>query len=712
MNPPKRYLVTSALPYANGPLHIGHLAGAYLSGDAYVRFLRLSGKDVVYVCGSDEHGAAITMRALKENTTPEAIVDQYHEMLKSSFERMAISFDIYHRTSEPLHHDTSQDFFRVLFEKGALIEKESDQYYDEEAGQFLADRYIMGECPNCGHKEAYGDQCEHCGSSLSPTELLSPRSTLSGKEPVIRRTKHWYIPLDEHEEWLRTYIEDGVLDGKFHHDPDTWKKHVRGQCKSWLDEGLHPRAITRDLDWGIDVPPEIEGAKGKKLYVWMDAPIGYISATKAWAAKNGKDWEAYWKDDESALIHFIGKDNIVFHCLIFQTILKSYGGYNLPINVPANQFVNLEGQKVSTSKGWAVWIHDYLEDFPNRQDELRYYGFKIMPEQRDSDFTWKGFQEANNNELVNNFGNFVNRVMVLSDKYYGGLVPDFDESISINAPQESGLPSWHDSELLDLFDQLHQYREHIKAFDFRRALKILMEVSSAGNQLLQFNEPWKYVSTDPDTVKVVMNLCLQYVTALSVACRPFLPYTSDRIRNMLGLPLLQDRDEFVELMNALSEGKHLLLAGHQIDKPKHLFTKISDEEIDAQIEKLKPSEGSSEQMPSNPETDKPLVTFDDFSKLDLRTATITAAEKVEKTDKLLKITLDLGFEQRTVVSGIAESYDPKEILGKDVVLVANLAPRKIRGVESRGMILLAENGDGKLGFVSPPIGWSRGDVVK
>ena len=714
MTTPKRYLVTSALPYANGPLHIGHLAGAYLSGDAYVRFLRLSGKDVLYVCGSDEHGAAITMRALKENTTPQAIVDHYHTMIKDAFAGIGISFDIYHRTSAQIHHQTSQDFFKVINDKEGFLEKEIEQYFDEEAGQFLADRYIIGECPNCGHKEAYGDQCENCGTSLNPTDLISPRSTLSGQAPILRKTKHWYLPLDDHEEWLRAYIVDGKVDGDFHHDPDDWKNHVLGQCKSWLDAGLHPRAITRDLDWGVDVPLEVPGSEGKKLYVWMDAPIGYISATKAYAAEKGIDWEPYWRDEESALIHFIGKDNIVFHCLIFPAILKEYGGYNLPINVPANQFVNLEGKKVSTSKGWAVWIHEYLQDFPDRQDELRYYGYKIMPEQKDSDFTWKGFQDAVNNELVNNFANFINRVMVLTKKYYDGVVPEIDESISINAPQESGLPTWHDSELLDLFDQLHLYRQYIKGFDFRNALRILLEVSSTGNQLLQLNEPWKFQKTNPDTVKVVMNLALQYVTALGVACRPFLPHTSDRMREMLSLPAFTDSDEFVHLMNDLSEGKHLIPSGHRIGDAVHLFTKIADEAIEAQIQKLK-GEATQLETAEVEEQDgaiKPHASFNDFEKLDLRTATILQAEKVPKADKLLKLTVDLGFEERTVVSGIAELYQPDDLLGKDVVIVANLKPRKIRGVESRGMILLAEDREGKLGFVSPPKGWSRGEVVR
>ncbi len=705
---PDRYLVTSALPYANGPLHIGHLAGAYLPADAYVRFLRLSGKDVAYIGGSDEHGAAIEIKAIKEKTTPREIVDKYHLMIKEAFEEMAISFDIYHRTTEKIHHETSQDFFRTLFSKGAFTEKETEQYFDIEANQFLADRFITGTCPRCQYEEAYGDQCENCGSTLSPTELIDPRSTISGGTPELRKTKHWYLPLEDHEGWLRGYITEGIVDGKVHHNAENWKKHVVGQCKSWLDSGLQPRAITRDLDWGVDVPQEIDGAAGKKLYVWMDAPIGYVSATKEWARQNGQNWENYWKDDNCALVHFIGKDNIVFHCLIFPAILKSYGDFILPVNVPANQFVNLEGKKVSTSKGWAVWIHEYLKDFPDKQDELRYYGFKIMPEQKDSDFTWKGYQDAVNNELVNNLGNFINRVLVLTNKYYDGVVPDIDESISINAPQESGQPTWHDSELLDLFDRLHDFRSFIKLFDFRSALKKLLEISSVGNQLLQNNEPWKQEKTDPDAVKVVMNLGLQYVTALSIACRPFLPYTCDRLREMLSLPPLSEKREFVDLMDTLSEGKHLISAGHKINKSRHLFEKISDEDIQGQMDKLNGRQTQTEENSSL----KSAATFADFEKLDLRTGTITAAEKVKSTDKLLKITVDLGFEKRQVVSGIAESYDPDSIVGHDIVMVANLEPKKIRGVLSQGMILLAENSDGKLGFVSAPEGWSKGDAVK
>ncbi|MBX2814636.1 MAG: methionine--tRNA ligase [Saprospiraceae bacterium] len=710
---PKRYLVTSALPYANGPLHVGHLAGAYLSADAYVRFLRLSGKDVVYVCGSDEHGAAVTIRAYKEGRTPQDIVDEYHERIRKAFEGVGMSFDIYHRTSAPLHHETSQEFFRDLYANGAFLEQESEQYFDTESNQFLADRYITGTCPKCGHLDAYGDQCENCGSTLSPTELIDPRSTISGSIPVMRKTKHWYLKLNEHEEWLRRWITEGKIDGEEVHQASAWKKHVVGQCKSWLDGGLVPRSITRDLSWGVDVPQEIPGSSGKKLYVWMDAPIGYISATKQWAKDNGQEWEPYWKDEETALVHFVGKDNIVFHCLIFPAILSAKGDYILPKNVPANQFVNLEGAKISTSRNWAVWIDEFLVDLPDYVDSLRYYLYKIMPEQRDSEFTWKGFQDAHNNELVNNLGNFVNRVLVLTNKYYEGIVPDFDESIALNSPADAGMPSWHDAEMLDLFDQLHEMREHIKSFDFRGALRTLLEISSKGNQLLAVNEPWKHVKEDPDGVKVIMNLALQYVTALSVACRPFLPFTSDKLRAMLGLPSFTDKDEFVNLMNELSEGANLIPAGNQLPSARHLFTRIEDEVVNKQLEKLKQS--ATANNIDEAELNQPLkdeIVFQDFEKLDLRTAKILEATAVPKTKKLLQLKLDLGFEQRTVVSGIAESYDPQSIVGKEVVLVANLAPRKIRGIESQGMVLLAENDEGNLGFVSPPQGWDSGDVVK
>ncbi len=705
-----RYTVTSALPYANGPLHIGHLAGAYLSADIYVRFLRLTGKDVVYICGSDEHGAAITLRAAKEGTTPQAIVDKYHDLFQKTFKDMGISFDIYHRTSAPIHHETSQDFFRNLHAKGEFQEKESEQYYDAEAKQFLADRYIKGTCPKCNYEEAYGDQCENCGSALSPTELINPKSTVSGATPELRKTTHWYLPLDKYEEWLREWITTGKLDGKELHDPESWKNHVLGQCKSWLDSGLQPRSMTRDLDWGVDVPQEIEGADGKKLYVWMDAPIGYISATKEWASQQGKDWKPYWQDEDSSLIHFIGKDNIVFHCLIFPAILKAHGDYVLPTNVPANQFMNLEGRKISTSKNWAVWVHEYVEDFPGRQDEMRYCMVRNMPELKDSEFTWKGFQDCNNNELVNNLANFVNRVVVLTNKYYDGIVPSFDEALDIIGPIDVDEAAYHDSECLRLFDDLDAYCDFVRKYDFRGALKTLMEISTRGNQILQNNEPWKTIKTDEESVKVVMNLALQYVAALRVAIRPFMPFTSDRMSELLNLESINEAGELNDMLMALAEGELILPADHQIGKPVHLFSRITDEVIQAQVDKLQATDAQEDaEVKTNPI--KAEIQFDDFTKLDIRTATIIEAEKVKKANKLLKLQLDLGFEKRTVVSGIAEHYTPEEVVGKQVSLLANLAPRKIRGVESQGMILMAENKEGKLCFVNPDESFENGAGV-
>jgi methionyl-tRNA synthetase len=706
----KRYLITSALPYANGPLHIGHLAGAYISADIYARFLRLFGKNVVFVCGSDEHGAAITIRAGKEGVTPKEIIDKYHYLFKDTFEKIGISFDIYHRTSEELHHETSQDFFRTLYKKGIFKEQDSEQYYDEEANQFLADRYIKGKCPKCGHDEAYGDQCENCGSSLSPTDLINPVSSLTGNIPVLRKTTHWYLPLEENEQWLRDWIEHGILDGKNHHEPSDWKNHVVGQCKSWLDSGLQPRAMTRDLDWGVDVPHEIEGSRGKKLYVWMDAPIGYISATRQWAMDHGKDWKPYWQDSDTALVHFIGKDNIVFHCLIFPVILKAHGDYILPVNVPANQFMNLEGRKISTSKNWAVWVHEVIDELAGKEDVLRYNLIRNMPEQRDSEFTWKNFQETNNNELVNTLANFVHRVLVLTHKYYGGEVPDFDENVSFTSATEMEMPSFHDGEILALFDQMDSLGADIMQFDFRSALNKLMQLASAGNQLLQFNEPWKIQKEDPETVKAVMNVGLQYVAALSLVCRPFLPFTSDRLREMLNLPAIEEKGELVDALNRLAEGELLLDKGHRINEAIHLFTRIDDQTIEAQVQKLKNSE--QESISENQTIQlKDEISFDDFSKLDMRTATIISAKKHPNADKLLILELDLGFEKRIVVSGIAASYKPENIIGKQVVLLANLAPRKIRGIQSQGMILMAENMDGNLSFVAPEKDWENGSVI-
>lgn len=697
-------MITAALPYANGPLHIGHLAGAYLSSDIYVRFQRLMEKDIVFICGSDENGAAITIKALKENTTPKEIVDKYHALFEKTFQRMDISFDQYHRTSADLHHETSQDFFRTLNEKGEFVEKSSEQYFDPKANQFLADRYIKGTCPKCGHEDAYGDQCENCGSSLSPTELKDPKSTITDATPELKTTKHWYLPLDKYSDWLNVWINHGHLKGEALHDPADWKSHVLGQCKSWLDGGLQARSMTRDLDWGIDVPREIPGAEGKKLYVWLDAPIGYISATKAWAERTGNDWEPYWKDEDTALIHFIGKDNIVFHCLIFPSILKAHGDYILPMNVPANQFMNLEGQKISTSRNWAVWVHEYLDDFDDKSDELRYALIKNMPEQKDSEFTWKSFQEAVNNELVNNLANFVNRVIVLTNKYYEGVVPSFDEDLVINGAETDQDVSFHESELIYLFDQIQAYCQHIRKFDFRSALKMVMQISSSGNQILQSNEPWKLVKEDEDTVKVVMNLSLQYLVALSIVVRPFLPKASDKLRSLLKLEKIREEGELLRCLDSLAEGMHLIDPGHKVNEATHLFSRIDDKVIQAQMDKL-----MANQPKGNSEGGlKDTIQYDDFMKMDIRTATILSAKKVEKADKLLEINLDLGFEKRTVVSGIAQYYKPDDIVGQNVLILANLAPRKIRGVESKGMILMAEDAEGKLSFVAPNSGWPNG----
>lgn len=715
----KRYLITSALPYANGPLHIGHLAGAYLPADIYVRYLRLMGRDVVYVCGSDEHGAAITVKARKENSTPKEVVDKYHAMLRDALYGIGISFDIYHRTTEPIHYETSQGFFRKLLENGQFDEKMTDQYFDAEVGQFLADRYIIGTCPNCANPEAYGDQCERCGTSLSPTELIQPRSTLSGSTPVLKPTKHWFLKLDQHEAWLKEWINTGKNEaGEQLHDPNTWKNHVTGQCNSWLDGGLQPRSMTRDLDWGIPVPPEIPDSENKVLYVWLDAPIGYISATKQWALDNGKDWEPYWKSKDTALIHFIGKDNIVFHCVIFPAILKAHGDYILPINVPANQFLNLEGRKLSTSKNWAVWVHEFLEELPGQGDALRFNMIKKMPEQGDSEFTWKGYQETTNNELVNNLANFVNRVLVLTHKYYGGQVPEFDANLSFNSGWESGAKGTVASELAQLNAKVTELVAQIEGFSFREALRLLMEISSAGNAVLQFNEPWKAIKEDPEMVKAVMNTGLQIVAALSVLSRPFIPDASTRMRTMLGLAPLSDKGELDAMLQTLAAGGALLPAGHPIGVAEHLFTRVPDEVINAQIEKLNQANvantvaAEAEPTTVQYEALKPMIQYDDFAKMDIRTGKILTAEKMEKSKKLLKLTVDLGFEQRTILSGIAEHFTPEQVIGQQVIVLANLAPRVMMGTESQGMILMAENAEGKLSFVSPTEGWPTGMGVK
>lgn len=729
MSIPKRYLVTSALPYANGPLHIGHLAGAYLPADIYVRYLRLMGRDVVYVCGSDEHGAAITVKARKENTTPQAVVDQYHASLRDTFKGIGISFDIYHRTTAAIHYETSQGFFRQLLKNEQFDEITGDQYYDETVGQFLADRYIMGTCPNCANPEAYGDQCEKCGTSLNPTDLINPRSTLSGSTPVKRPTRHWFLKLNEHENWLREWINTGKNpEGEVVHDPAEWKNHVIGQCNSWLDSGLQPRAMTRDLDWGIPVPPEVPGSENKVLYVWLDAPIGYISATKQWALDNGKAWEPYWQDKDTALIHFIGKDNIVFHCLIFPAILKAHGGFILPVNVPANQFLNLEGRKLSTSKNWAVWVHEFLEELPGQGDALRFNMIKKMPEQSDSEFTWKGYQETTNNELVNNLANFVNRVLVLTHKYYAGVVPEIATSFSFKSGWEVGADGQYDAELAQLLAKIQELTAQIEAFNFRDALRLLMEISSAGNAILQFNEPWKAVKENPELVKVVMNIGLQIVAALSVLSRPFMPEAAERLRTMLNLPAFRDQGELEALLEQLGAGQSLLPAGHTIGEAAHLFNRVPDDVIDIQIAKLHQNDPVTQQSEipkpatSNPETNnlvtpqpatlKPMIQYDDFAKIDIRTGTILTAEKMEKSKKLLKLSVDLGSEQRTILSGIAEHFTPEEVVGQQVIVLANLAPRAMMGTESQGMILMADSGDGKLSFVSPTDGWANGMEVR
>ncbi len=686
MNNPKRYTVTAALPYANGPLHIGHIAGVYVPADIYVRYLRMAGKDVVFVCGSDEHGAAITLKAKKEGKTPQEIVDEFHTINKKSFADFGIDFNIYHRTSDPLHHKTAQDFFLNLNEKDSFTQKTTEQYFDEEAEQFLADRYITGTCPKCGFENAYGDQCENCGSTLNPRDLIDPKSTLSGSKPVLRETSHWFLPMENHEGWLKAWIEKGTLKGVQQHDPSEWKKQVIGQCKSWIDGGLQPRAMTRDLDWGVKVP--LEGADGKVLYVWLDAPIGYISATKAWAEAEGKDWKPYWQSDDTKLVHFLAKDNIVFHCIIFPILLREHGDFILPDNVPANEFLNLEGKKISTSRDWAVWLHEYLADFPGKVDELRYVLNAISPEFRDSEFTWEDYRARINNELVAVFGNFVNRTLVLTQKYYNGLVPEVAER-TIYTTQVDEVIASAPGKIADA----------IEAYRMRDAQNEMMNLARAGNKFLTETEPWKLNKTDPAKAAEVIEKCLQLAANLAVVCAPFLPNTSKKMAEMLNFTV----------GDWASAGKtSALKAGHQIGKAELLFQKIEEEEIQAQLEKLKKEEEpKSTLMPQ-----KSNVAFDDFVKMDIRTATILEAERVPKTDKLLKISLDTGIDKRTVVSGIAEFFKPEEIVGKKVSVLVNLEPRKLRGVESQGMILMAEDEEGKLTFVSPGGDWPNGSVVR
>jgi methionyl-tRNA synthetase len=719
----KKYLITSALPYANGALHLGHLAGAYLPADIYARFMRSMGKDVVWVCGSDEHGAAITIRAKKEGISPREIIDKYHALNSDTFAKLGISFDIYHRTSEPIHHQTSQEFFLKLHEMGDEFEERMvEQYFDEEYQQFLADRYIIGTCPTCGHTEAFGDQCENCGSALSPTELINPRSTMSGKTPVLRPTKHWYFKLDKHGAWLREWIEKGILDGQQHHDAGAWKNHVLGQCLSWLDEGLQPRAITRDLDWGIPVPLP-EGA-GKVLYVWFDAPIGYISATRQWAEDQGKNWEEYWKGPDVELVHFIGKDNIVFHCIIFPAMLKAHGEYALPVNVPANQFLNFEGQKFSKSRGWGIEQHEYLEafkDFPNKEDALRYALIRNLPENRDADFKWDDFVDYHDKELADNLGNFINRVITLSHKYFNGQVP----ACSVDLQEK----------LAEVTTLTQALTEDIERYNFKAACQKVMEISSYGNTYLQDVSPWTIYKTEPDSPVIVecMYLCLQIVGILGVVSHPFIPFTSPRILTLLGQEPVKN-GEWQNMLNKLEAGEALVPSGQAIAEATVLFPKIADrrdnsrqEIVDRQKQKLaavlaaeaaKAKDEPKAEAPATAQVEptktesKMEIQYDDFAKIDLRAGTILTAERVPKADKLLQLSVDMGSEVRTIVSGIAEHFDPAELPGKQVIVVANLAPRKLRGIESNGMILSAEDADGKLRLASPAVPVANGSVVK
>ena len=664
----KRYLITSALPYANGPVHIGHLAGVYVPSDIYARYQRLKGNDVISVCGSDEHGVPITIKARKEGITPQQVVDRYHNIIKDAFKRLGMSFDIYSRTSSPTHRVTASDFFKKLYDEGKFIEQTSEQYYDEEAKTFLADRYIVGTCPRCQSEGAYGDQCEKCGSTLSPDELINPKSKLSGAVPVKKQTKHWYLPLDKYDPFLREWILEGHKE---------WKSNVYGQCKSWLDTGLQPRAVSRDLDWGIPVP--VEGAEGKVLYVWFDAPIGYISATKDLTP----DWEKYWKSEDTKMVHFIGKDNIVFHCIVFPSMLKAHGGYILPENVPANEFLNLEGDKISTSQNWAVWLHEYLDEFPGKEDVLRYVLCANAPETKDNDFTWKDFQSRNNSELVAVLGNFVNRALVLTKKYYDGVVPERGE-----------LTDYDEATIEELQKIKASLERNIEHYHFREALKDAMAYSRIGNKYLADTEPWKVVKSDPERVKTILNIALQITANTAIAIEPFMPFSAAKILEML----------HVEKFGWEQLGSmELLAAGHTIGEAALLFEKIEDDVIQKQLDKLEASRRAKleAEAAQNVTEQKAEVSFDDFQKMDIRVSTILAAEKVAKTKKLLKLSIDTGIDKRTIVSGIAEYYTPEELVGRQVLVLANLAPREIKGIESRGMILMAEDALGRLVLVQP-----------
>ena len=667
----KRKMITAALPYANGPVHIGHLAGVYIPADVYARFQRNTGQEVAFICGSDEHGIPITIRAKKEGITPQDVVDKYHEIIKKSFADLGISFDEYSRTTSKKHYEVSQEFFLNLYNKGKFEEEISEQFFDEQAGEFLADRYIVGTCPKCSNENAYGDQCEKCGSTLSPTELINPKSMLSGNTPVLKETKNWYLPLNEYENFLNEWIIKG--------HQDDWKPNVYGQVKSWLNDGLKPRAMTRDLNWGVPVP--LPNAEGKVLYVWFDAPIGYISFTQEWAEKNGKNWKDFWQNEETDLIHFIGKDNIVFHCIIFPSMMKAHGNYIMPKNVPAFEFLNLENDKISTSRNWAVWAHEYVEDFPDQQDALRYALLSSAPETKDNNFTWKDFQTKNNSELVGIFGNFINRVTVLTQKYYNGIIPQPNEFEQVDK---------------DLYHEIQQIPEKIgknlDEFRFRDALTEMMNLARLGNKYLADEEPWKVIKNNPERVKTQMFCALQVAGALAYLCEPFLPFTSQKMKSGLNLG---DKNWY-EVLNTPP-----IPTGHQINEMPLLFSKIEDDVIEAQIKKLENTKINNQKTNPNANPMKEQISFDDFTKIDLRTATILEAEKVEKADKLLKLKVDTGVDVRTVVSGIAESFSPEEIIGKQVMILLNLAPRKIRGIESQGMLLLTTKPDGKLSFVTP-----------
>ncbi len=678
-----RFTITAALPYTNGPIHIGHLAGVYVPADIYARYLRLQGHDVAFICGSDEHGVPITIKAKKEGVSPQDIVDKYHEIIKQSFKDFGISLDNYSRTSSKIHHETASEFFKTLHQKGEFKEEVTQQLFDKEANQFLADRFVVGTCPKCGNEESYGDQCESCGTSHNATDLINPKSAITGATPTLKETKHWFLPLDKHEAFLKEWILEG-------HKKD-WKPNVYGQVKSWIDDGLRPRAVTRDLDWGIPVP--VEGADEKVLYVWFDAPIGYISATKEWAQVQGKDWEPYWKDKNTNLIHFIGKDNIVFHCIIFPAMLKAEGSYILPKNVPANEFLNLEGHKLSTSKNWAVWLHEYLEDFPNKQDVLRYCLTANAPETKDNDFTWKDFQARNNNELVAIFGNFINRVVVLTNKYYNGVIPTPNEFSAVDTETLTTLKAYPKV----IASSIERYR-------FREALVELMNVARLGNKYLADEEPWKVIKQDEERVKTIMYVALQIASALATLSEPFLPFTSSKLNTILNV-------ETPNTWASISEKDVLIPSQHTIGKAELLFSKIEDADIQIQLDKLQASKKANEIANQKVDPQKEEITFNDFTKLDLRVGTILEAEKMPKTKKLLKLKVDTGIDTRTIVSGIAESFSAEEVIGKQVTVLVNLAPRALRGVESQGMILMTEDETGKLVFVKPDIKATNGLTI-